>query len=204
MNETVVAYVRDRGPIAYTVGFFGEDALLSQLPERLLQSGLVWYWESSRDAPIAEDADTTPAPPERPLSLLTQDNAGLLRQDSEEWDVEGNGRWILIVGLDASAPRRSLRPAEVNAAFRAFAVEEAGPIRIVIHQIPDCKDALVFVPHHLIDPVERLLRGWGVVPEAISRKRSYRDLRTARLESLPYLRVGDGPRGCLLALLHLE
>jgi hypothetical protein len=153
-----------------------------QLPTHLLSSGLAWFWQSLRNAPLAADSPVKYLPEQRVLTRLTADNAQELVDEFLERDVDGYGRFITLIGCDIDAAVELLNVGQMQMALKTFASTEAPPVRMVLNQLNDDVAVHLFVPHRPVEAVQRLLWVWKV-PTWVCEVRAYKQLYQARLEA---------------------
>jgi hypothetical protein len=153
-----------------------------QLPTHLLSSGLAWFWQSWRNAPLAADSPVKYLPEQRVLTRLTADNAQELVDEFLERDVDGYGRFITLIGCNIDAAVELLNVGQMQMALKTFASTEAPPVRMVLNQLNDDVAVHLFVPHRPVEAVQRLLWVWEV-PTWVCEVRAYKQLYQARLEA---------------------
>jgi hypothetical protein len=180
---SVTAFTRSHGVVCFAVPLRSNSDILGSMAGALLATGLGWYWESWRDSRTAPDSEVHGLPDRRELTPLTADTAALLLADFTETTVDGDGRSITLYGIEDHASYFTESEAR-SAKLRVFALQEAGPVRMVVAQISDSSDAHVFVPHQPITPIRDLLAQWGVTERAVAKKRPYWALWGAKLEAL--------------------
>lgn len=180
---TIYKYVRDHQPVCFEVDVFNNEHMLDVLPERLLTSGLTWYWQSVREKPLADSRAVRDVPSVRLSTRLTPDHVTLLLDDFREVDIDGDGRAIDLFGVDSNVGLSHLDGVHLRPALEAFLAREDGPIRIVIIQIHDTSQQYFFVPHDPIESVRILLASWGIDPSSPYKRRPYKHLYGAALEA---------------------
>lgn len=178
---SIIVYSREVGPICYEVPLWERS---EKIPSELLSSGLVWHWGSALNEASADNFKDLNLPSERALTLLTSDNAGVLRWDFKERDLDGCGRYIHLIGADRDQSEHLLEIGGLRRDLESFINKERGPIRLVIIQHGDCPTALVFVSHNPTALATELLETWGVIPSAVTKTYPYKMLNLAKLESM--------------------
>jgi hypothetical protein len=184
-KRRVVSFWREQGVICYALMLptrLMAEAFSRQLPTHLLSSGLAWFWQSWRSAPLAADSPVKYLPEQRVLTRLTADNAQELVDEFLERDVDGYGRFITLIGCDIDAAVELLNVGQMQIALKTFASTEAPPVRMVLNQLNDDVAVHLFVPHCPVEAVQRLLWVWEV-PTWVCEVRAYKQLYQARLEA---------------------
>jgi hypothetical protein len=184
-KRRVVSFWRERGAICYALVLPTRqmaETFSRQLPTHLLSSGLAWFWQSWRNAPLAADSPVKYLPEQRVLTRLTADNAQELVDEFLERDVDGYGRFITLIGCDIDAAVELLNVGQMQIALKTFASTEAPPVRMVLNQLNDDVAVHLFVPHRPVEAVQRLLWVWEVLTW-ICEVRAYKQLYQARLEA---------------------
>ncbi|HEV7848611.1 MAG TPA: hypothetical protein VGO88_04725 [Mycetocola sp.] len=183
-RSMMTLYERDAGVVCYEVALLGNrDAThVAEFVTGLLASDLDWIWESAPAHPPTNGHDGLELSRERPATMLNDVTASALATDMVEVDEDN---YLRFMGLFATARGQGspelLEPR--TGAIEEFC-HERGPIQLAIIQIGDSPTEHVFVPHHLHPAVRGLLEGWGVHPASVHKRRPYRRLRMASLESL--------------------
>jgi len=184
-KRRVVSFWREQGAICYALVLPTRqmaETFSRQLPTHLLSSGLAWFWQSWRNAPLAADSPVKYLPEQRVLTRLTADNAQELVDEFLERDVDGYGRFITLIGCDIDAAVELLNVGQMQMALKTFASTEAPPVRMVLNQLNDDVAVHLFVPHRPVEAVQRLLWVWEV-PTWVCEVRAYKQLYQARLEA---------------------
>jgi hypothetical protein len=186
MKKQLVAYLRNQGPICYEMQILNIEyrSSLELITQQLLGSGLLWYWRSSRSYESADAYKDLNLPEERPLTQLTPGSASSLVEDFSELDIDGQGRFIAIFGLDQNSVSRGLDTLGLQSALNNFLQREQGPIRVVVIRIGDMRPQYIFVPHYPIEAVGELLENWGITSTKVEKERPYKKLNEAKLESV--------------------
>ena len=186
MKNRITAYLRDQGPVCYETKILNLDdkQALRSWASRLLSMDIGWYWESRRSRPMADDSQYHYLPEQRSLTLLTINNMEIFLDDLSERDIDGYARFVAIFGTDSDADLLASHGTQFGSALERFSEFEEAPIRVVVVQIGDSPCEYIFVPHNLIEQVRCLIENWGITPSAITKKRAYKYLYTAKLESL--------------------
>ena len=182
---TVTAYLRDKGVICYAMPVWekGNAQQAHAFARSLLESQLDWYWESERRYSPSKDHAQWALPKTRPLTNLAKANSENLVKDCLEQDESDDGRYLAIIGCLGGESSVSTKE-RLQIAMRRFAIDEEGPIKIVISQPGDMAEDYIFVPHKLDHKVKSLLALWGLKLEEKMKTRKYQRLRIATLESI--------------------
>ena len=187
-EPNVVAFLRDKGAICYALRLFRDSRgrLLPQRFDEMLGSGLDWYWTSDRTERVSEESALKNLPSPRCLTRLLATTSGDLLNDFEESDVDGYGRHIVMLGLEAGSTERALLGPQFRTSLMHFANEESSPIRIVLYQENDSFENQVFVWRKLSTEIRGILECWDIRPDVIDwwHRRKYSRLGIVRLENL--------------------
>jgi hypothetical protein len=163
----IVCYLRENGPIAYTLPLFGDNP--RERFDAMFETGLGWYWSTQRagGAPAATEwTELT----RWSMAALLADLAGAVA-----------GRRMVLVGIDPSDARVDLSK-DVGTWMRRFASDERGPLHVLIQRV-DGEPDHVFVAQQPPENVRTLLQAWGI-DRARADRRAYPRLRERSLESL--------------------
>ena len=166
-DTPLVCYLRDNGPIAYTLTLFDADP--RPPVDAMLDSGLAWYWRS-----VSTTADDDEA---REWTHLTRWSMAALLTDLAVGQSDA-GRAVTIVGIDGSDAPADVSDDRVAAWARGFVSDTPGPLHIVVRARPDT----VFVAQQPPEPVRALLYAWGI-DRARAERRSYARLNGRSLET---------------------
>jgi hypothetical protein len=180
-------YTREKGPICYSFPLFPWRTSRDTFFQQLFTSSLRWFWESARGYDPSPASAGLGLPKKRALTALTESNTNEFIRDLEERDLNDDMRFIALYGVDPKAcPGSSLR-VWLHDALQDFLRWEQGPLWLVVIQVGDCNDELVFVTHTPPAPVQTLLQAWRVADRAPRWVRPYRALGVVKLEdaSLP-------------------
>ncbi|MEM4302173.1 MAG: hypothetical protein QW570_08740 [Candidatus Caldarchaeum sp.] len=118
------------------------------------------------------------------MTQLTEWKVNEFSRDLEERDISGDMRSIELFGVD---PRASPEPSLemwLRDILKQFLEREQGPLWLVAVQIGDCNREQVFVTHRPPEPVQTLLRAWGVGDRRPERVRRYSALGVVKLEDM--------------------
>jgi hypothetical protein len=172
----LVCYLRENGPIAYTLALFDPDARPPL--DAMFESGLAWYW---RSASAQVDA--------REWTHLTRWSMAALLTDLAAQPA-ALSRDVTLLGIDAVDPPSDLSDDCVAAWLRGFVSDTPGPLHVVVRARPD----IVFVAQQPPEAVRGLLAAWGI-DRARAERRSYARLDGRNLESwLRSLTAAPHPR----------
>ncbi len=166
-DAPLVCYLRENGPIAYTLTLFDPDP--RPRVDAMLDSGLTWYWRSVSTSADAGDA--------REWTHLTRWSMAALLTDLAGTQSDGT-RAVAIVGIDAADAPTDVSDDHVASWVRGFVSDTRGPLHIVIRARPD----IVFVAQQPPEPVRELLYAWGI-DRAKAERRSYARLDGRSLET---------------------
>jgi hypothetical protein len=176
--------------VCFRKAVFFEAADIQQRLEALLGSSLSWWWSSKRDGAPAAGKGVQDTRDSRLWTRLEAATLVELRAELLGEDVNGNGRFLTLVGFDDSQPPGDEESGSVQGALADFAQGECGPVRMAIVQLGDTNTELFFVPHVLSPEVKALLSEWQI-SRSHARERPYSELRSARLEHLFPLSESD-------------
>lgn len=120
----------------------------------------------------------------RALTILPKDNTCSLAQQLRERDQDGYGRFVALMGMELhNAPSR-IDPNAAWTVLRDFSSYESGPIKIVIVQLGDSPNELIFFTHNPPVAVQRLISSWEIDPKKVKRIKPYKCLHEASLEKM--------------------
>src|SRR5688500_2009925 len=159
MMRRPTLYNRQEGPVGWEAMVFpATDQSGHSLVRLLLESGLEWWWESTRSHP--EQVGSDPSLPEtRPLTRLHSGSAEALLRDLAETDEDEYRRVLTLVATAAGSPAPG---PGLRAPLAAFCQREVGPVRAVVLQVGDSSTEHVFVPHQPVPAGQTLLGLWGL------------------------------------------
>lgn len=177
-------YTRTHGPICYELPLFRWEVPSDTFFKQLLGSSIHWYWKSARRYDPSPTSAGLGLPAERPLTHLTQANVDEFKKDLQERDLNDDMRFIALYGVDPNVHPCSPLSTWLHKALQEFMRFEQGPLWIVVIQIGDCNEELVYTTHTPPDPVLALLRVWGVEGKAPRRVLPYHRLWLAKLEEM--------------------
>jgi hypothetical protein len=177
-------YTRTQGPLCYELPLFCWQVPSDTFFEQLFGSSLQWYWESARRYDSSPTTSALGLPATRPLTPLTETNTDEFKKDLQERDLNDDMRFIGLYGVDPNVRPDSPLSAWLHKALQEFMRFEQGPLWIVVIQIGDCNEELVYTTHTPPDPVLGLLRVWGVEGKAPRRVLPYHRLWLAKLEEM--------------------
>lgn len=166
-DAPLVCYLRENGPIAYTLTLFDPDP--RPRVDAMLESGLTWYWRSISTSVDARDAREWTQLTRWSLAALLTDLAG---------SQSDSARAVAVVGIDAADAPADVSDDRVAAWVRGFVSDTPGPLHVVIRARPD----IVFVAQQPPEPVRELLYAWGI-DRAKAERRSYARLDGRSLET---------------------
>ncbi|MFZ2486840.1 MAG: hypothetical protein WAZ19_01860 [Anaerolineae bacterium] len=155
------------------------SSMLSVLPD----SGLLWYWSSSRRYPPARDFQTWELPEQRAYTTLTVEALPVLYRDLLEQDLNDDNRNLVLV---ASQSDLALVLQDVAARQRVLAAfaQEQPPLQLVLVRLGDTGSCHIFIPHKPSAAVSAVLAAWGIDPVRADTRRSYQRLNLVRFEAL--------------------
>jgi hypothetical protein len=138
-------YVRDHKPAALR-GWIFNERVASSLNDGLVESGLLWLFESTRTGPTIETAEP-PAPEHRVRQPLTPASAAELSADLVERNIHGFRRFVALYG--GSEELLCLTEDEaLHEAVEAFCLGEDSSVKVLVIQFGDvAPDFIYFQPN---------------------------------------------------------
>ena len=168
-GASLVCYLRENGPIAYSTDIFGADP--RERIDAMLATGLTWYWRSAGHEPIAREW----------TNLSRWSLAALLKDLAAQHD--GQPADILIVGVeDEGESANAITDASVGEWMRGFGAASTSPLHAVVTR-PAPGGDLLFVAQQPPESVRTLLHDWGISRDKAIRK-AYPRLQANTLEEL--------------------
>jgi hypothetical protein len=167
-RATLVCYLRENGPIAYSADLFAHDA--RGRAEAMLEAGLAWYWKTTGTTAVARDW----------TELSRWSLAALLADLSAEHD--GVKPHVLVIAVEPLDSADEMTDARVAGWIRGFNGAAAGPLHAVVTH-PGPGGGLVFVAQQPPEAIRGLLHGWGIDRDKATR-RAYARLTGTTLEDL--------------------
>lgn len=169
-RATLVCYLRENGPIAYTADIFGSAP--RERADAMLSTDLTWHWKTSGQESIARD-----------WTHLTRWSLAALLEDLSGHD-QGHSPAIMIVAVDDTAGETAgeVTDDRVAAWIRGFGAAAAGPLHAVVSR-PGPGGDLLFVAQQPPESVRSLLQSWGIGRDKAER-RAYPRLAGNTLEDL--------------------
>jgi hypothetical protein len=119
---------------------------------------------------------------ETQLARLTALTVESLLSDLVERDEDNYGRFVALFG--AESPPSGNRDVWFKQELRTLSLGDPGAITLVALQLGDALSDYVFVRRNPSIAVARILEDWGIRSGAFVKRRNYRRLHTARLETL--------------------
>ncbi len=175
-------YIRDKGPICYAVPVLHREPPLAGLEAELLSSGLAWSWRSWGDPRWVYTIPDLPT--DRAVTPLDAATWSLLAADIlAETPIDVTGRHIELFAVAAEAREQSRDAAGLRNALLQFA-QEQGPLQMVIVQLGDQANELVFVRHNPTEAVRALLETWTSTAPLRAKPYPYKRLNMANFERL--------------------
>ncbi len=175
-------YLRDKGPICYGVPVLHRSPPLSGLKTELLTFGLAWFWRSWGDPRWVYTIPDLPI--HRELTPLDAATWPLLAADIlTETPIDVAGRHIELFAVAPDAREQARDAAGLRNALLQFA-QEQGPLQLVIVQLGDQANELVFVRHDPMAPVRKLLQTWTSTASMRTKPYPYERLHLAKFESI--------------------
>lgn len=152
----IVAYIPPHGPIKYALYLIGHRISWTQLPEWLLNSGLIWYWASWH---LYEESLSSA------FILLTETTKHILlkevQQHQKDFEMEGYGRTFLFCGFFPSL-EASLTESGIEDTIQEFVKRESGSVQVMIKVIGDDARTYLYTRRVVNKIVEQWLEGAGV------------------------------------------
>jgi hypothetical protein len=164
-EERPILFTRDHGAIAVGVALFHRRMSPTSAAECFLRMGLSWWWEShslERDSAARK---------ERGWTQLKRETVPVFVGDLLERDVDSYNRFVALIGTDTE-----VRDEQLRAEMSAFDSGVESKILVIIVQVGDQDNELVFIRPPPPAPIRHLLRQTDV------------DLDTAKVH--PYKRLG--------------
>ncbi len=155
-KEEIVAYVPPHGPVKYALYLIGHRISWTQLPDWLLNSGLIWYWASW---PLYEESPSSAFIPltETTKHILLQE----LRDHTKDFEMEGYGRTFLFCGFSSSL-EAPLSESAIEDTIQEFVKYETGSLQVMIKMIGDDDRTYLYIRRVVDKIVEQWLEGVGV------------------------------------------
>jgi len=171
----LVCYLRENGPIAYSLDIFGRDT--RERAGGMLATDLAWHWKTLGKALEPEDAarDWTRLPAWSMAAFLADMDA---KQD-------GIALPLLMVAIDGDDAPAEVADADVVTWMKGFSVGAERPLHAVVSRAApgDGLLDLLFVAQHPIEPIRTLMQAWGIDRDKAER-RAYPRLQQHTLEDI--------------------
>jgi hypothetical protein len=171
----LVCYLRENGPIAYSLDIFGRDP--RERAGGMLATDLAWYWKTLGKTLGPESAA-------REWTCLTAWSLAAFLADMDA-KQDGGAPALLIVAIDGHDAPAEIADADAVRWMKGFSVGSERPLHAVVSRsasgsgLPD----LLFVAQHPIEPVRALLQAWGIDRDKAER-RAYPRLQHHTLEDI--------------------
>lgn len=168
-------YVRDNGAIAYGLPLLSTLIAPASLVSRLVESGLSWYWNADvpSNVPVTGENENS-----WNFTRLDSVTSTALGSALVARNADGYLHFVALIGADGALPLSELRRA-----LSRFAVGGESPIRMVVVQIGDQEEDLVFLAKSHGLEEQNLLISFGIDRCDVV-QRPYSKLMVARLESM--------------------
>lgn len=154
-------------------------SILGVLPD----SGLLWYWSSSRRYPPARDFQTWELPEQRAYTAVTTETLPVLYRDLLEQDWNDDNRNLVLLASQSDLAHVLQDVATRQRTLAAFAQEQP-PLQLVLVRLGDTGSCHIFLPHKPSAAVSAVLAAWGIDPAHADTRRPYQRLNLVRLEAL--------------------
>lgn len=182
-------FFRESGCICYEIPAILEDTL-PQLLLKMTSDQTQWWWNSERAEPASLLSPVRNLPDARSLTMLKPENCTEFVDDFKELSDDGEGRYIFAYLIDVSRMDTTLIDSLVTQWLEVFARSEAGPISAVLVRLNDSPYFYVYTTHNPSENIQMMLQELGLGEASTVKRRPYKALGTAQLETLFGLRRG--------------
>lgn len=180
---SVTLFFRESGCICYEIPAILED-VLPKILLKIASAHTKWWWKSERAEPVSPLSVIQDLPDTRLLTELNPENSIEFINDFKELSDDGEGRYIFAFLIELVGEDITLTDSLFIQYLETFVRHGTGPIGAVLIRLNDSPYYYVYTTHSPSGNIQMMLQELGLVRASKVKRRPYKALGTAKLETL--------------------